>query len=283
MKAASLNTNSALWTSAVLHLALLVAFFLITLVKSFLPKEPVHIFEMVNEPVPDNSVPGDEPNEPVSEPVPNFELPDVKPLKIPDPVIPEPEIVEKPVEPTVEQTAKPPVKSPVKPLVEPAAEPKKEQLISYEDFIKENPKLPKPRKPQPNSDPNIKVPTINTEKFSTNLASKLTTVNDSAASAMSAAERTALQRYGDQLHNRLNSAWIKPENFSGLNLAATVVFDISSSGRISNIRFQPGSGNASFDKSVKAAFLNVVSGGPTPTGQGHTFTMSFRMNINTSN
>lgn len=277
MKAINPNTNSALWSSAILHLALLVAFFLITLIKSFLPKEPLHIFEMVNEPVLDNSVPGGEPKEPLPEPAPNFELPEVKPLKIPDPVIPKPELVEKPVEPAVEQAAKPPVKSPVKPPVEPAAEAKKEQLVSYADFIKENPKKPKPRKSQPNNNPNIKAPTINTEKYSANLASKLTTVNDSAASSMSAAERTALQRYGDLLHNRLNSAWIKPESLSGLNLMATVVFDVSSSGRIANIRFQPGSGNASFDESIKAAFLKVVSGGPTPTGQGHTFTMSFRM------
>lgn len=273
MKAASLNTNSALWTSAILHLGLLVAFFLITLVKSFLPKEPVHVFEMIREPISENSMPGDKPEESVSEPVPNFELPDVKPLKIPDPVIPEPEIVEDPVEPVVEQAVKPVAK----PAVKPSVTAEKEKLVSFEDFIKKNPKQAKPRKSQPSSNPNIKAPTINTEKYSANLASKLTTVNDSATSSMSAAERTALQRYGDLLHSRLNSAWIKPESLSGLNLMATVVFDVSSSGRITNIRFQPGSGNASFDESIRAAFLKVASGGPTPTGQGHTFTMSFRM------
>jgi TonB family protein len=86
-----------------------------------------------------------------------------------------------------------------------------------------------------------------------------------------------LQRYGDQLNSRLNRAWIKPTNLVGVGLVVTVVFDVSSSGRISNIRLRPASGNPSFDASVKAAFTRVSSGGVTPTGQGHSFTMSFKM------
>ena len=86
-----------------------------------------------------------------------------------------------------------------------------------------------------------------------------------------------MQRYGDQLNSQLNSAWIKPANLAGVGLVVTVVFDVSSSGRISNVRLQPASGNSAFDASVKAAFTRVGFGRVTPTGKAHSFTMSFKM------
>ncbi|MGK0176443.1 MAG: outer membrane biosynthesis protein TonB [Lentimonas sp.] len=252
--------NPAFWTSTILHLVVLVALLLVTLVEAFLPKEQPHVFEMVSEPLANENT---QQSRASLEPVPDFSLPEVQPLEIPQPVVSNRAPVEKPVERPVEQP------------VEPAKS--NEPLMSYEDFIKKNPiKQPKTQRPQP-SRPNIKVPTINTEKFGINLQSSLTTADESVSSTLTAVERTALQRYGDQLNSRLNRAWIKPEKFSGINLVTTIVFDVSSSGRISNIRLRPGSGNPSFDESVKAAFLRVGSGGVTPTGQGHTFTMSFKI------
>lgn len=250
------NRNPGLRTSMILHLIVFVVLFLVTLVEAFWPKEQPHVFEIVSEPLP-NEKP--QRNSASLEPLPDFVQPEVKPLEIPEPI----------ATPTV------PSKKPAKPPVEPAKP--KEELITYDDFVKENPtKQPKTRKVQP-SKPTIKVPIINTEKFSSNLESSLTTTDSNVTSQLTTAERTALQRYGDQLNRRLNSAWIKPENISGINLAATVVFDVNRSGRISNIRLRPGSGNADFDESVKAAFLRVGSGGATPTGQDHTFTMSFKI------
>ena len=265
-----LNQNQALWASAILHVVVLVALFLATLVEFFVPKEQPHVFEMVSEPLPDEAMPQ---NNSSAAPLPDdFSLPEVQPLEIPEFTAP---TVPQPVEPAVvEQPILEPVVEPAKP-VEPARP--VEQRMTYEEFLKKNPiKEPKTRRTQPSS-PNIKAPTINTEKFGVNLQSSLTTTNESASNTLTALERTALQRYGDRLNGLLNRAWIKPENLSGINLLATVVFDVSSSGNISNIRFRPGSGNASFDESVKAAFIRVGSGGATPTGQGHTFTMSFKM------
>ena len=250
------NRNPALWTSAILHLVIFVVLGLATLIEILLPKEQMHVFEMVSEPSPSED-PGQ--NRAPVESLPDFSLPEVQPLEIPEPVVPNPAPTRKPVEQPVE-------------LPEP-----KETLISYEDFIKENPiRQPKTRKLQP-SKPTIKVPTINTEKFGINLQSSLTTTDTGSSSTLTAVEQTALQRYGNELNQRLNRAWIKPENLTGINLVTTVVFEVSSSGRISNIQLRPGSGNTSFDESVKAAFLKVGSGGPTPTGQGHTFTMSFKV------
>ena len=262
------NQNPALWTSTILHLVVFVVLSLVTLIEALWPKEQPHVFEMVSEPSPNEALAQ---NNTYTEPLPDFQLPQVEPL-----VTTKPEIrnaVVPPSKPEIQNTVVPPSK----PVEKPVEPPKEEKLISYEDFRKKIPeKKTKPSTIRP-SRPTVTAPTINTEKFSSNLQSSLTTVQESTSSALTAEERTALQRYGDQLNSRLNRAWIKPENLSGIHLVAIVVFDVSRSGQISNIRFSPSSGNASFDESVKAAFASVFSGGPTPTGQEHTFTMSFKM------
>jgi protein TonB len=255
----NIKKNQSLWTSVILHVAVLVGLFLTTIVEAFLPKDKPHVFEMVSEPSPQDSSQSAAP----TETPPSMELPDVKPMAdIPDPVMPEPA----PPKPRPEPT-------PVKPT--PAPEPQK--LMSLDDFRKDNPpRQPKPRPQQQTRTP-VKTPVIDTSKYSRNLQNNLPTTVHNPSGSLTAAERTALQRYGDQLNSRLNRAWIKPANLAGVGLTVTVVFDVSSSGRISNIRLRPASGNSSFDASVKAAFKRVGSGGVTPTGQGHSFTMSFKM------
>ncbi|MFQ3225290.1 MAG: protein TonB [Lentimonas sp.] len=262
-----ISKNQSLWASAILHVALLVCLFLTTIVEAFLPREKPHVFEMISEPSPQqpstlsDAAPMETPSD--------LEIADIKPLDIPDPVMPEPA----PVKPR-------PAPMPVKPRPEPTpakVTPKLEPLISLDDFREKNPlKTPKPRKPTP-PQPTYKAPTINTSRINTQLQDNLPTTVYNPSGSLTVAERTALQRYGDQLNRRLNGAWIKPSNLAGVGLTVTVVFDVSSSGRITNIRLRPASGNGSFDASVKAAFSRVGSGGVTPTGQGHRFTMSFKM------
>lgn len=255
-----LNQNRAFWTSAILHIVVLTVVFLATLIELLLPKEQPHVFEMVSESVLDERM---SQNSSSVEPLPDFDLPKVEPLEMPEPLIPSPP---QPVKPVAEK----PVPAPVSPRPV-------EKRMTYEEFLKENPiKPPKPQVSRPAS-PRIKVPTINAEKFGVNLQSSLTTADASTSSTLTLAERTALQRYGNELNGRLNRSWLKPDNLSGISMVATVVFDVSSSGYISNVRLIPGSGNASFDNSVKAAFAKVGSAGATPTGQNHTFTMSFKM------
>lgn len=263
----ALNQNQSLWTSVILHVALLIALFLSTIIETFLPKEKPHVFEMVSEPSPqaaaqDNPAPMETP--------PDLEMPEVKPMDIADPMMPEP--IPEPPKPT--PVVKPrPEPTPVKPT--PAPEPPK--LISLKDFREKNPeKTPQPPKPQPPK-PAFKAPTIDTSRIQRDLQKSLPTTVHNPSGSLTQAELTALDRYNALLSSRLNRAWIKPANLAGVGLAVNVVFDVSSSGRISNIRLRPASGNASFDASVKAAFKRVGSGGVTPTGQGHRFTMSFQM------
>ncbi len=262
------SKNQALWASGILHVALLVCLFLTTIVEAFLPKEKPHVFEMISEPSP--QLPSTSTAAAPMETPPDLEMPDLKPLDISDPVMPEPAPVEPRPAPTP-MRPKPPKPEPAK------VTPKPEPLMSLDDFREKNPlKKPKPRKPAPTR-PTYQAPTINTSRINSQLQNNLPTTVHNPSGSLTAAERTALQRYGDQLNRRLNGAWIKPANLAGVGLTVTVVFDVSSSGRISSIRMRPASGNASFDASVKAAFSRVGSGGVTPTGQGHSFTMSFKM------
>jgi protein TonB len=256
-----IKNNQSLWSSVILHGALIVALFLSTIIEAFLPKEKPHVFEMVSQPSPSNAAPS--PAAP-TEPPPSLDLLDVKPMDIADPVILN--AAPAPPKPVVKPRPQPtPVKATPKPL------------ISAADFFKQNPKKnPEPRKSQPTR-PAYQAPTINTSKIQQNLQSNLPTTVHAPSGSLTALQRTALQRYGDQLNRRLNRAWIKPANLAGVGLVVTVVFDVSSSGRISNVRLRPASGNPSFDASVKAAFKLVGSGDVTPTRQGHSFTMSFKM------
>ena len=205
-----MNKNQALWTSVILHLVVLMGLFLATIVQAFRPKEKLHVFEMVEPSSAQNSP---QSAAPIETP-PDFEMPDVQPLDVPDPVMPEPAPVT------------PPKPTPVKPTPKPQPVQDTPKLMSLDDFRKTNPlKQPKPRKPQPVK-PNFKAPTINTDKINQSLRSLTNIqVSDSSSRSLSAAERTALQRYGDQLRSRLNRAWMKPANLAGVGLVVTVVFD----------------------------------------------------------
>ena len=242
-----IGKNQSLWTSVILHVAVLIALFLSTVVEAFLPKETQHVFEMVSEP---NSEKISMPQEAI---IPEFQLPDVSPMaEISDPVLPQPKTV---------------TPQPVAP----------ESLMSLDDFRKQNPTKPQPPRPQQNQRKPVQVTQIDTSKYSSNLQNNLPSTVNNPSPRMTTAQRTALQRYSDQLNAQLNRAWVKPANLAGVKLIVTVIFDVSSSGRISNVRLSPASGNASLDASVKAAFARVRSAGATPTGHQHRFKLSFKM------
>ena len=60
-------------------------------------------------------------------------------------------------------------------------------------------------------------------------------------------------------------------------VSAEVSFFVAANGEIGNVRITRSSGNAEFDQSALDAFLLVRGIGPTPTGQGYTWTVTFRM------
>ena len=216
------------WTSVILHLAVLLALFLVTIVQAFKPKEKPHVFEMVDPPDEVSESKQAAPQTPVQQ----------APVKLPP--VPTPRPKEKP--------------------------PPEVQIIDYLDFTREHPKdKPKPRPVAPSRD--IDVHKIDVPDPSPSRPSP----------QLSRQPMSVLADYSSRLRSRIDAAWVKPTQLAGVRLLADVVFDVSSSGRITNVRLRRGSGNKAFDQSILTAFRNASSAGPTPTGQPHQFSLPFRM------
>ena len=88
----------------------------------------------------------------------------------------------------------------------------------------------------------------------------------------------ALSQYNMRLSAKIDAAWTKPEQLSGVSLFAKVTFYVSSNGRLSNPRLTKSSGYTAFDQSITSAINLANTAGPTPTGQGYEFSLTFRMN-----
>ncbi|MDP4643533.1 MAG: TonB C-terminal domain-containing protein [Opitutales bacterium] len=244
--------NQAFWTSVIIHLVVLFGLLLATIVQAFKPKEKIHVFEVFETPSEQFAqVAVDTP--PPVEPVEPLDLPDIPDVVTPPPPAP---------------TPPPPTPTPTRDTSPAPAPPK---LMSAAEFFKDNPrKEPNPQTPRPTQPIKqivIKTPVINIPNA---------TVTTPSDRNMSPQEQDALSRYASQINARLNSAWIKPASLANAGLVSEVSFDVSASGRISNIRFNPSSGNTIFDESIRAAFRKVSSAGPTPTGKMHTIKLTFR-------
>ena len=246
-----LPKDQPFWTSVILHLVVLVALFLATIIETLKPKEKVHVFEMVTPAAQQQAVetPAEVP------PAPEIPMPEL-------PSVPEIAPVPKPVE-------RPPEAAPPKPA------PAKPKLTTIDDFIKQH-GAPKPRQQTSQAQPRkpLDTPRIEVPKL---VVPSNPSPSASSPPPLTQQQRSALGKYSAQLRSRIDAAWAKPTSLAGVQVAATVIFDVSATGRVTNARLRPGSGNAAFDQSVLAAFRKVVSAGPTPTGQGHSFTMTFRM------
>ena len=231
------------WTSVILHLMVLLALFLVTIVQAFKPKEKPHVFEMVD------------PSSELSQSQQVAPLPPVDQTTVKLPPVPK------------VNTPKPSVPTP-----RPEEKPPKPQIIDYQDFTKEHLKdKPKPRPVAPR--PDISVHQIDVPKLLIPRSPSAT----SPSPQLSRQQISALADYSSRLRSRIDAAWVKPTQLAGVRLLAEVVFDVSSSGRITNVRLRRGSGNKAFDQSILTAFRNASSAGPTPTGQPHQFSLPFRM------
>jgi protein TonB len=247
-----LPKDQPFWTSVILHLVVLIGLFLATIIDTLKPKEKPHVFEMVSMPAQQQAAAT--PSEAL--PVPEMTMPELEPL---------PEAVPRPVTPQPRPT--PPVPKPAP--VEPAP-----KIMTQAEFIRQY-GAPQPRQPSrpATQRPSVTVPRIDVPK----LVVRPTSPSATGPRPLTQQQVSALGTYSAQLRSRIDAAWGKPASLAGARIVATVVFDVSASGRIINAQLKPGSGNSAFDQSVLAAFRNVTSAGPTPTGQGHSFSMTFRM------
>jgi TonB family protein len=232
------------WTSVILHLMVLLALFLVTIVQAFKPKEKPHVFEMVDPPSELSQSQQVAPLPPVKKAL--DKLPPVSKVNTPKPSVPTPRPKEKP--------------------------PSKPPIIDYQDFTKEHLKdKPKPRPVAPR--PDISVHQIDVPKLLIPRSPSAT----SPSPQLSRQQISALADYSSRLRSRIDAAWVKPTQLAGMRFVAKVVFDVSPSGQITNVRLHRGSGNAAFDQSILAAFRSASPAGPTPTGQLHQFSLSFQI------
>ena len=236
-----------------LHAGVLLFLFLGTVIDAFTVREKPHVFQLVDLsdrperqdlPAPDLSFPDE---------LPRVELQEIPEQVQPAPIRPEP--------------------SPPEPVPEPVAEPARPKPISYEEFLKQNSK-PRPRPPtqtrSPRVEPKITIPNLNVRV-------QVPQVINEERVTLTSAQRSAIATYSDRLRSRIDGSWEKPAQLAGVGLVAEVVFTVSASGLISNVTIAKSSGNAAFDQSILTAFRRLVNGGPTPTGQSHTFRLPFKM------
>jgi len=149
--------------------------------------------------------------------------------------------------------------------------PKPQPLVSAKEFFKKNPK-PDPKPSEVKRGVEIAVQQIEVR----DLVIKPNTPSD-RQKHLTDQQNSALSQYIRRLRAKIDAAWTKPAQLAGVNLVARVVFNVSSSGRLSNPRLTKSSGNAAFDQSIVSAFKLANTVGPTPTGQGYQYTLAFRM------
>ena len=151
--------------------------------------------------------------------------------------------------------------------------PKPQPLVSHEEFSKKNPKPdPKPRIVERD----VEIPVQKIEVSDLVIQTKPITPTD-RQKHLTDQQNSALSQYIRRLRAKIDAAWTKPAQLAGVNLVARVVFNVSSSGLLSNPRLTKSSGNAAFDQSIVSAFKLANTVGPTPTGQGYQYTLAFRM------
>ncbi len=250
--------------SVLLHVLILLAAFLHVLLSSLKSEPKRHVFELVTEVSPSPTPPRPQPAT-LEAPSPELQLPNLKPVPtIERPVIPPPE--PPPPAPT------PPPRPTPAPQPAPTPPPQQRQLIDIRDRV--------PTQTQTTTRttrPNVAAPTINAPQISAQQISPARVVEDTRRSqALTAQEQDLLAQYGARLRERINREWNQPDHLDG-RLQAVAEIQVNASGRITNIRFNPGSGNRTFDASVRAAIEQVAFAGATPTGESHTFSMTFRM------
>lgn len=268
--------KGAMFLSICLHFAVAVAFALFSMVTPEKDPEPF-VFQMYGDPgqVVKETAPVFEPIEYKSDVV---EMPDPKDFEpdIPEPVElepePEPEPIPLPVVPLPE-----PKKEPVRPepKKEPVKPPKKEK-ISYQDFgaVTKPQNVPKkaPSKPRP-------TPSIDLSKdiaqMTRNLKNMVSSSSSSSIDSLSTGDVRSLEAYFYELQQTVRDN-IETHTLGARPLEATVSFNLSANGSITNVKITRSSGDAVYDSKVLAGVKRVRFFKATPFGKSHALNFPIR-------
>jgi TonB family protein len=149
------------------------------------------------------------------------------------------------------------------------------QRVSYDQFRKQH---GQPKETSPAPPKTVRPPKIDTQGIPGGVTggSTTNTRGGGGGTALARQEQGQLETYIAQLMGALRRAHEKPPRL-GDQLEAKVTFEVAANGNISDVLLSRSSGNEEFDQSALDAFRQVSGIGPTPTGKGYTWTVTFRM------
>jgi len=149
------------------------------------------------------------------------------------------------------------------------------QRVSFDQFKKQH---GQPRETSTTPPKPVRTPKIDTQGIPGGVTggSTTNTRGGGGGTALARQEQGQLETYIAQLMGALRRAHEKPPRL-GDQLEAKVTFEVAANGGISGVRLSLSSGNEEFDQSALEAFRHVSGIGPTPTGKGYTWTVTFRM------
>ena len=249
------NSPSAVFISLILHGFVAAIIIVTTLFVARQERVAPVIFELVAGPptAPDELVAPAKGNTP-AQVTPKTPVPEATPA-------PEPEITE-----TI----------PTKPDPAIAREIKKNERVSYREYLKKHPTPKQPVTTPPRKA--AKVPRIDVTGLAGGVTggSTANTRGGGGGNALTREEHSQMDTYISLLIQELKRAHEPPPGVSDL-FEARVTFDITASGAILDPRISKSSGDKAFDESVLEAFRRVRSIGPTPNRKPDTWTVTFKM------
>lgn len=254
----SMETRSAFQFSASLHLIFFVSLFAVPWLLSLRQPPPELFFELVSLP-PEGEEVARDPVDPEPEPLHRpLEVPELEALRD----IPEVDLER--LRPAPEPEPQP------SPVAQPEPEPP--QRIRYDEW-RQGRDLPNARPapaPAPRRTPSP-VPEVST-RVRERLQSALSEIRYDRSNLSASVTADEMAAYISALSSRLQGAF-EPV---GQGLEAEVSFQVSGTGRFSDIRILRSSGNSAFDEAVRRTFQRTQPPGNPPGNRPYTFTLTFR-------
>ncbi|MCG8526423.1 MAG: TonB family protein [Opitutales bacterium] len=197
---------------------------------------------------------------------------------------PKPEVEQSPTPPKQPAKKETPKPKPPKPKPEPPKKdlpkPKvtpvetKPKTASYDQFLKTH-DLPEDQ-PQPQET----VVETRVEDPMREIRQQLNSLMKDGPSEMrptSESDMRAMHSYIGKIRGQIDILWQQPKNLPPGEWKAVVEFSVSSTGRISNVKFISKSGQTDFDQSLIRALNRFLTTNPPPDGRNHVFKIPFRM------
>ncbi|OYV48444.1 MAG: hypothetical protein B7X06_01345, partial [Verrucomicrobia bacterium 21-51-4] len=92
-----------------------------------------------------------------------------------------------------------------------------------------------------------------------------------------AVEGARVDSFNSALLRKIDAAWMRPNAVIAEGMSVVVEFEVSSTGKIAQVRIVQSSGNDAIDQSVREAFIKVGNAGKPPHAEGGVYRLRFRV------